>query len=115
MTLPQAAERAGSSVKRAYAWADKNRSMLVASSHKGPNGGVSYMTRDNPHRGKQTFKDGDGKHETVKLENEPARLGIGTTLVVVSMGLRGGKVELELMAAGGETIRVVVNGDGSDA
>lgn len=110
LTLPEAAAIAGSSVKRAYAWADKHRAELVTVSTNGTNGAAAYMTRDNPHRV-------EVKDRTIHRDRGSGNgtaLGIGTSFTVVSMGLRNGNVELELMTSTGETTRVVVIGGGDE-
>lgn len=82
-------------------WVNAHRSELVNYGKQGQS--ATYMAHDNPNR--------------VKVNAQPdapaTELAVGSVFRVASVQLRGGHVELELMAESGETIRVQMLPDGS--
>jgi hypothetical protein len=111
ITVKDAAADVGCSIKRAYSWVTAHRTELVTYADRAEGGAAAYMAVNNPHRlgARSNGNERPGANEGARDSGHAGEaFGVGSTLHVVSMGLRNGGIELELMTAGGETMHVVI-------
>lgn len=96
LSIADAAVQVGCSKQRGYAWLDRNRSHLIAVSRQ-YHGGTTYIDRANPNRPKTT--------STAK-GTAGGELAVGATLSVVSVGISGNLIVIDLMTHTGQVVRV---------